>query len=87
MTIDEQERRKAIPYASTIGSIMYGMLCTCPYASYVVSVTSRYQSNCGEIHWAAMKNIVKYLRRTKDVFLVFGVEEELVVTGYTNASF
>ena len=34
-----------------------------------------------------MKNILKYLRRTKDVFLVYGGEEELVVTGYTNASF
>jgi len=27
------------------------------------------------------------LRRTKDVFLVYGGEEELVVTGYTDASF
>ena len=34
-----------------------------------------------------MKNILKYLRRTKNVFLVYGGEEELVVTGYTNASF
>ena len=34
-----------------------------------------------------MKNILKYLRRTKDVFLVYGGEEELVVTGYTDASF
>jgi hypothetical protein len=25
---DEQERMKAIPYASTIGSIMYAMICT-----------------------------------------------------------
>ena len=34
-----------------------------------------------------MKNILKYLRRTKDVFLVYGGEEDLVVTGYTDASF
>ena len=34
-----------------------------------------------------MKNIFKYLRRTKDVFLVYGGEEELIVTGYTDASF
>ena len=27
------------------------------------------------------------MRRTKDVFLVYGGEEELVVTGYTDASF
>jgi len=34
-----------------------------------------------------VKNILKYLRRTKNVFLVYGGEEELVVTGYTDASF
>ena len=34
-----------------------------------------------------MKKIRKYLRRTKDVFLVYGGEEELVVTSYTDASF
>jgi hypothetical protein len=32
-------------------------------------------------------NILKYLRRTKQVFLVFGGEEELIVMGYTDASF
>lgn len=34
-----------------------------------------------------MKNILKYLRRTKDTFLVYGGDEELVVNGYTDASF
>ena len=34
-----------------------------------------------------MKNILKYLRRTKNVFLVYGGGEELVVTDYTDASF
>jgi hypothetical protein len=34
-----------------------------------------------------VKNILKYFRRTKDVFFVFAGEEELVVTGYTDASF
>jgi hypothetical protein len=34
-----------------------------------------------------VKNILKYFRRTKDVFLVYGGEEELTVMGYTDASF
>ena len=34
-----------------------------------------------------MKNIFKYLRRTKDTFLVYGGETELRVIGYTDASF
>ena len=34
-----------------------------------------------------MKNILKYLRRTKNACLVYGGEEELVVMGSTDASF
>ncbi|GKE11988.1 hypothetical protein Tco_1415539 [Tanacetum coccineum] len=42
--------------------------------------------NPGEGHWTAVKNILKYLRNTKDKFLVYGGEEELRVTGYYDAS-
>ena len=77
-----------IPYASTIGSIMYAILCTRPDVSYALSITSRYQSDPDESHWTAVKNILKYLRRSKDMFLVYGgLEDDLVVNGYTDASF
>ena len=61
-----------IPYASAIGSIMYAMICTRPNVSYALSVTRKYQSGSGEGHWVAVKNILKHLRRTKDVFLIYG---------------
>ncbi|KAJ9566114.1 hypothetical protein OSB04_002080 [Centaurea solstitialis] len=84
----EQDKMKSVPYASAIGSIMYAMLCTRPDVAYSVSVTSRYQQNPGEPHWVAVKNILKYLRRTKEMFLVFGgTEDEISVTGYSDASF
>ena len=38
-------------------------------------------------HWTAVKNILKYLKRTKDLFLVYGGDEELVIKGYVDASF
>ncbi|KAK8600824.1 hypothetical protein V6N12_050672 [Hibiscus sabdariffa] len=86
-TPQERERMSQIPYASAIGSIMYAMICTRPDLSYALSMTSRYQANPGEGHWTAVKNILKYLRRTKDVFLVYGGKEELRIKGYTDASF
>ncbi|KAK8696315.1 hypothetical protein V6N13_001451 [Hibiscus sabdariffa] len=86
-TPQEKERMSQIPYSSAIGSIMYAMICTRPDLSYALSMTSRYQANPGEVHWIAVKNILKYLRRTKDVFLVYGGEEELGIKGYTDASF
>ncbi|KAK8583636.1 hypothetical protein V6N12_067899 [Hibiscus sabdariffa] len=41
----ERERISKFPYASAIGSIMYGMICTRPALSYALSMTSRYQAN------------------------------------------
>ncbi|KAJ9544958.1 LOW QUALITY PROTEIN: hypothetical protein OSB04_024665 [Centaurea solstitialis] len=64
---EDQDKMKSVPYASAIGSIMYAMLCTRPDVAYSVSVTSRYQQNPGEPHWVAVKNILKYLRRTKEM--------------------
>ncbi|GJX04736.1 retrotransposon protein, putative, ty1-copia subclass [Tanacetum coccineum] len=45
------------------------------------------QQNPGEEHWTAVKNILKYLRNTKDMFLVYGenMERELRVSCYTDA--
>ncbi|KAK1683412.1 hypothetical protein QYE76_044260 [Lolium multiflorum] len=85
-TAEERERMSQIPYASAVGSIMYAMLCTRPDIAHAVSLTSRYQSDPGIEHWTAVKNILKYLKRTKDMFLCYGGDQELVVTSYTDAS-
>jgi hypothetical protein len=84
---DERMQMTTVPYASAIGSIMYAMICTRPDVSFALSVSSRYQSDPGVGHWTAVKNILKYLNRTKEMFLVFGGDEELIVRGYTDASF
>ena len=47
---DERSRMDMIPYVSTVGSIMYAMICTRPDVSYALSVTGRYQSDPGESH-------------------------------------
>ena len=86
-TAEDIEEMSVIPYASAIGSIMYAMLCTRPDVNLAVSLVGRYQSNPGKEHWTAVKNILKYLKRTKYMFLVFGGDEELVVKGYVDASF
>ena len=49
-TSKEIECMTKISYASTIGSLMYFMLCTRPDIAHAVSVMSRYQSNLGEEH-------------------------------------
>ena len=66
---------------------MYAMLCTRPDMAYGLSLTSRFQANPGLAHWIAVKNILKYLRRTKDSFLIYGGQDQLVIDGFVDASF
>ncbi|GKC39459.1 retrotransposon protein, putative, ty1-copia subclass [Tanacetum coccineum] len=46
-------------------------------------------TNPGEPHWTAVKNILKYLRNTKDMFLVYGgdIKRELRVSCYTDVGY
>jgi hypothetical protein len=87
VTRKDIEDMKDIPYASAIGSIMYAMTCTRPDVAFALSMTSRHQASPGPEHWTAVKNILRYLKRTKNKFLVYGGQRELSVEGYTDASF
>nr|GEW30430.1 hypothetical protein [Tanacetum cinerariifolium] len=78
-----------IPYASAVGSIMYDVRCTRPDVAFAQNMTSRFQQNPGEEHWTAVKNIIKYLRNTKDMFMVYegNMERELKVSCYTDVGY
>ncbi|GKB56174.1 retrotransposon protein, putative, ty1-copia subclass [Tanacetum coccineum] len=49
---------------------------------------NRFRQNPGEIHWTTVKTILKYLRNTKDMVLVYGAKpkDELKVSCYTDAT-
>ncbi|KAL0411154.1 UNVERIFIED_CONTAM: hypothetical protein Slati_3705100 [Sesamum latifolium] len=85
-TDEELKRMSNIPYASAVGSIQYVVQCTRSDVAYALSVTSRYQACAGEAHWGAVKSILKYLKRTKNMFLIYG-GGELILEGYSDASF
>nr|GEX39265.1 retrotransposon protein, putative, Ty1-copia subclass [Tanacetum cinerariifolium] len=72
----ELKRMQNVPYVSTVGSIMYVVRCTRPDVAFAHNVTSRFQQNLNDIHWTTVKNILKYLRNTKDMFLVYGGDQK-----------
>lgn len=79
-------KKKDVPFASAVGSIMYAIDCTRPDLDYDMSTKIKYQQNQGMSHWIAMKKVLKYLPRTKDMFLIYGdVEESLSVMYYIDA--
>ena len=86
-TAEDREKMKYVPYASAIGSIMHAILCTRPDVCPAISLAGRYQITPRVGHWTSVKNILKYLKRTKDMFLIYGGDKELVVNSYVDASF
>ncbi|KAI3791968.1 hypothetical protein L2E82_05835 [Cichorium intybus] len=80
-TDEEIADMSQVPYASAVGSIMYAMMCTRPDVAFSLSMVSRYQGNPGRVHWTAVKNILKYLRSTKNFVLVLGGSDTLRVDG------
>ncbi|KAK4406272.1 Retrovirus-related Pol polyprotein from transposon TNT 1-94 [Sesamum angolense] len=84
-TDEELKKMLDVPYASAVGNIQYVAQCTRPNVAYALSVMSRYLACAGEPHWTAVKSILKYLRRTKDMFLIYG-GGELILEDYSNSS-
>ncbi|GKB55680.1 retrotransposon protein, putative, ty1-copia subclass [Tanacetum coccineum] len=83
------ERMSKVPYANAVGSLMYLMVCTRPDIAYAVSVVSRYLANPGKNHWEAVKWILKYLRGTVNVGLVYGTHRgnHVDVTGFVDSDY
>ena len=80
----EKAELTKVPHASGVGSMMYAMVCTRPDIGHAVGVVSRYMSNPGREHWAAVKWILRYLKGTSSMCLRFGSGKPLL-EGYTNS--
>nr|GFA34657.1 hypothetical protein [Tanacetum cinerariifolium] len=75
----ELKRMQNVSYASAVGSIMSVVRCTHLNVAFAHNVTSRFQQNPGDLYWTTVKNILKYLSNTKDMFLVYGEAEYIAV--------
>jgi hypothetical protein len=83
-TQEEIKYMSRVPYSSTIGSLMYVMVCTRPDIAHAVGVVSRYMNNLGKEHWEAVKWILRYLRGTSTHALCFG-GSDTVLQGYVDS--
>ena len=80
---EEKNQMSKVPYASTIGSLMYAMLCTCLDICFTVGMVSHYHSNPRPTHWRAVKRILRYLYGTNDHALCYH-GRDLRLTSYND---
>ncbi|CAM8965702.1 unnamed protein product [Rhodiola kirilowii] len=60
-----------LEYSRVIGSLMYAMTSTRPDIAFAVGKLSRYTSNHSVDHWQAVHRILRYLRGTMNLGLVY----------------
>ena len=70
-TVEEMDHISKVPYTSTIGSLMYAIVCTRLDITHAVGVVSRFMSRHGKQHWEAVKWILRYLKGSSDTCLCF----------------
>ena len=78
-----------VPYEHAVDSLMYLMVCTRPDLALSMGKVSRYMSNPGKVHWEAVKWILRYLKGTKDVGLLFDGKSDRakLLLGYVDADY
>jgi hypothetical protein len=60
-----------IPYREVVGKLLYLAIATRPDISYAVGVLCRFNANPGLKHWAAATHLLRYLKATKDLKLIY----------------
>jgi hypothetical protein len=63
---------------------MYASVATQPDITFAVSTLSQFLENPGELHWATVKRIFRYLSGMRDLELTYGGERHDLV-GYMDA--
>ena len=75
-TDEEKVVMSKIPYREAIGSLMWAAVATWPDIAFAVSLLSQFLENPGEIHWKAVKRVMRYLKETKNYKLTHGINHD-----------
>ena len=83
---DNPENNDTHPYREAVGKLMYLMVCTRPDIASAVRAVSKHACSHGDVHWQAVKRIMRYLKGTRSMRLRIGgarAPEQLI--GYADA--
>jgi hypothetical protein len=75
------------PYQSAIGELMWLANRTRPDISFATNILARYTKSPTKRHWKGVLRILKYLRGTIDLGLLFRRKGETTIKGYADAGY
>ncbi|KAK1422289.1 hypothetical protein QVD17_25292 [Tagetes erecta] len=86
LTSTEEELADATEYRSLIGCLRY-LLHTRPDLSYSVGLLSRFMQEPREHHMKAIKQVIRYIKGTKDYGITYRRQGGCKITGYSDSSY
>lgn len=83
---EEKTTNKRFPYREAVGCLNYVAIISRPDISFAVNTLARYSNNPQELHWKAVKRVMKYLKGTIDLSLCFGESSDNLI-GYCDSDY
>jgi hypothetical protein len=74
-------------FQQMIGCLLFITLATRPDIAYSVIKLARFASNPSELHFIAVKNVLRYLKRTKNLGLIYKKTLDKYISGYCDADY
>lgn len=79
----EDDGRKP-PYRELVGALLYLSITTRPDIAHAASLLSQYNDRFGKAHWTAAKRVLRYLKGSAQLGIVFG-RQKGPLTGFVDA--
>jgi hypothetical protein len=80
---EEKDHMKNVPYHQAVGSLMWAAVMTRPDIAFTVSLLSQFMENPREVHWEAIKRVLRYLKGIKNHKLIIGKNKNGLI-GYSD---
>ena len=80
----EDDEETVYPYRNLVGGLMYLAMGTQSDIAHTVSFLSQFNSKFNKIHWAAAKRVLRYLKRTSNLSLIFE-KTRVSIHGYVDS--
>uniref|UniRef100_A0AAV1TIP8 Polyprotein n=1 Tax=Peronospora matthiolae TaxID=2874970 RepID=A0AAV1TIP8_9STRA len=74
------------PYRELVGALMYIATCTRPDIAHAVGEVAKFCERYDKSHWTAAKRILKYLKTTQDLSIVFSGINKGELIGFADAN-
>lgn len=81
----DEESPTSEPFREALGAVMYLMLASRPDICFAIGYLSRFQDCATDVHWNHLKRVLRYLRGTSKMKLVYKQSDSEPLVGYADA--